>query len=59
MKTSLELREEARAGSSKALVLLALVPRTWKSRVAGTGSGGSLSREVPPCGREEKAGVAQ
>lgn len=48
MKTSLELREVARAGTSKALVLLALVPRTWNSRVAGSGSG-FLAREVPPC----------
>lgn len=49
MKTSLELREVARAVTSKALVLLALVPRTWNSLVEGTGSV-LFSREVPPCG---------
>lgn len=48
MKTSLELREVARGETSKALVLLALVPRTWNSRVEGTGST-LLAREVPPC----------
>lgn len=48
MKTSLELREVVWAGTSKALVLLVLVPRTWNSRVGGTGSR-LLVREVPPC----------
>lgn len=48
MKTSLELREVARAETSKALVLLLLVPRTWNSLVEGTGSW-LLDREVPPC----------
>lgn len=47
MKTSLELRELARGWTSKALVLLALVPWTWNSRVEGTGSC-VLAREVPP-----------
>ena len=55
MKTSLELREVARGETSKALVLLALVPRTWNSRVEGTGST-LLARDVPPC-RERQAGV--
>lgn len=58
MKTSLELRELARAGTSKALVLFALLPWTWNSRVEGTGSE-LLALEVPPCrvwgdGREKK-----
>lgn len=48
MKTSLELRELARGWISKALVLLALVPCTWNSRVEGTGSSW-LALEVPPC----------
>lgn len=47
MKTSLELRELARGWTSKALVLLVLVPWTWNSRVEGTGSC-VLAREVPP-----------
>lgn len=47
-KTSLELREAARAVTSKALVLLALVPWTWNSLVDGMGSE-LLAREVPPC----------
>ena len=54
MKTSLELRDVARAETSKALVLLALVPRTWNSLVEGTGSE-LLAREVPPCRVREKA----
>lgn len=61
MKTSLELRELARAWTSKALVLLELVPWTWNSRVEGTGST-LLAREVPPCsmwgeGREREREV--
>lgn len=49
-KTSLELREEARTGTSKALVLNSLVPCTWKRRVEGTGSV-LPAREVPPWGQ--------
>ena len=55
MKTSLELREAARGGTSKALVLLVLVPLTWNSRVEGTGST-LLARDVPPY-KERQAGV--
>lgn len=55
MKTSLELREAARAVTSKALVLSALVPRTWNSLVEGTGSK-LFFREVPPCRRKGKSG---
>lgn len=55
MKTSLELRKEARAGTSKAFVLFVLDPCTWNSRVEGTGSR-LLVREVPPCRCGKKAG---
>lgn len=48
-KTSLELREEARTGTSMALVLYSLVPCTWKRRVEGVGSL-LPAREVPPWG---------
>lgn len=61
MKTSLELRELAWAGTSKALVLSALFPWTWNSCVEATDST-LLPREVPPCrvwgdGREKEVGA--
>jgi len=52
-KTSLELREEARAGTSVALVFISFVPLTWKRRIAGSGVL-FWARLVPPCMETEE-----